>query len=301
MLRFINAPEIPRNMIPSSIRDKISVPLFVILTIALSWTCWFFVPRFTHVGLYIQILGHPRHQILIRTLLIYLGNFVPGLVALALSVGLASRGELWDLLKQLNPRRSRPRCYLFAILIPALVPLVGACLNILDTGTPFSLPASFWQWAKWLFTNLALAPLWEELGWRAYLLPRLQTTRTSLHASMLIALIWGIWHLPVKYLDFHEAANNVSFLPFFCVFLVLVAGLSIILTWLYNISQGSIVPCIILHGLFNALTPYLVDAPAARDGIMPFVWSSVSICFAAIFLLFLNGENLGGPSAASKF
>jgi membrane protease YdiL (CAAX protease family) len=301
MLRFINVSEISRNMIPRVLRDKISIPLFIILTFAFSWTCWFLVPHFSHVALYIQLRVRPRHEISIRPLLLYLGNFIPGLVALALSIGLAGRAELTNLLKKLNPLRPRPRCYLFAILIPSVALFVGACLNILDTGTSIGLPASFLEWVKWLLTNLTLAPLWEELGWRAFLLPRLQATRTGFHASMLIALIWGIWHLPVKYFDFQDVAHSVSFLPFFSVFFVLVSGLSIILTWLYNISQGSIVPCIIFHGVFNAFSPYLIDAPAARDGIMPFVWASMSICLAAIFLLFLNGENLGGPSALPNF
>jgi len=103
MLRFTNAPEISRNMIPGSIRDKISVPLFVTLTFALSWTCWFFAPRFAHIGLYIQILGYLRREFLIRTLLIYLGNFVPSLLALALCIGLAGRGGLWDQKERLRP------------------------------------------------------------------------------------------------------------------------------------------------------------------------------------------------------
>ncbi len=284
-------------MIPGSVRDKLSVPFFVVLTFALSWTCWFFVPRFTHVGLNIQLPGHSRHLISIRAVLICLAGLVPGILAIVLSLGLAGRAGRLNLLKQLNPLRARPRCYVFAILMPPAILFVGAFLNILDTGTPFSVPASFWQWLKWALTNLALSPLWEELGWRAFLLPRLQTARTSFHASMLITLIWTMWHLPFKYLDYDETAHGIPFLAFFCMFFVSVSALSIILTWLYNISQGSIVPCIILHGVFNALIPFLVDAPAARDGIMPMVWSSISLCVAAIFLLFLNGENLGRPNA----
>ena len=283
-------------MISGSIRDKISVPLFIILTYVLTWTCCFFIPRFAHVRLSVLILSL-RFEIMIPTLLTYLGGVVPGLVALTLSIGLEGRAELLILLKRLNPLHPQRRCYVFAVLLPLAVLFVGSLLNSLDTGTSFG-SAAFWPWAKWLFTSVTIVSLWEELGWRGFLLPRLQATRTGFHASMIIAPIWGIWHLPIKYLKYlsrSEEAHSVSFLAFFCVFCVAVSGLSIILTWLYNISHGSIVPGIILHGVFDAVGPLFVDAPATRDGIMPFVWSSITICIAATFLLFLNGEDLGRP------
>jgi membrane protease YdiL (CAAX protease family) len=232
---------------------------------------------------------------MISSLLTYLGAVMPGLVALTLSIGLVGRVELLNLVKRLNPLRSKPRCYVFAVLIPLAALFIGAFFNILDTGSSFAL-AEPWPWTKWFFTSLFISPLWEELGWRGFLLPRLQATRTGFHASMIIAPIWGIWHLPLKYLESTVATQSVHFLPFFCVFCVAVSGLSIILTWLNNISHGSIVPCIIFHAVFNAVSPYMVEFPAAKDGIMPIVWSTITICLAATILLFLNGENLGRPT-----
>jgi uncharacterized protein len=296
MLRFADVPEVQHNMIPGSRRDKFSVPLFVVLTFVLSWTCWFLVPRFLHVRLNVLILGHFRYEIMIRTLLSFLGAFIPGLVALTLSTGLGGSAELLNLLKRLNPFRPQPRCYVFAILIPLAALFTGACMNIMDTGTPFALPEP-WPWIKYLFTNVALAPLWEELGWRGFLLPRLQATRSGFHSSMLIGLIWGIWHFPLKRLEFSETPRTVSFLPYFCMFCVLAFGLSVILTWLYNISQGAIVPCIIFHAVFNAANPYFVQEPSARDGMPPLIWASLSVCLVAVVLLFLNGENLARPSS----
>lgn len=297
MLKFIERSEAPHNMVLSSRRDKIAVPLFVILTYVVSWTLCFFTTHFAHVRLYVLVVGH-RAQIMVPTLLIYLGGVVPGLVALAVSFGLGGRGELISLLKTLNPLTPQRRCYVLAVLLPLVVLLAGSLLNSLDAGTSFGTPA-MWPWVKWLFTSITVVSLWEELGWRGFLLPRLQAKRTGFHASMVIAPVWGVWHFPIKYLSHPTEARGISFVSFFCVFLLSVCGLSIILTWLYNISRATIVPGIILHGVFNALVVLLVDAPATRDGIKPFVWSSISICLAATLLLFLDGENLGRSTLSS--
>src|ERR1700738_2866791 len=117
---------------------------------------------------------------------------MPGIVAITVLLLIGAKGEVSDLLRRLNPLRSSPKLLLVAMLIPALVLFVAACANLIAGGSDMHLPKiSFWIWS--VLVNLPFAPLWEELGWRGFLLTRLLLARRSFAASLIVGLIWGPW------------------------------------------------------------------------------------------------------------
>jgi membrane protease YdiL (CAAX protease family) len=88
----------------------------------------------------------------------------------------------------------------------------------------------------------------EETGWRGFALPRLQSNHTAIQATHLLALGWGLWHLPTFF-------ENPSFMEMGPVeILGWSAGLwmgAVFLTWLFNSSGGSLIVVVLWHGLFN--------------------------------------------------
>jgi membrane protease YdiL (CAAX protease family) len=60
------------------------------------------------------------------------------------------------------------------------------------------------------FFVLTFALSWEEIGWRGYAMPRLQTGRSALGASLILGPVWGSWHLP---LYFTWQAGSSAFSP----------------------------------------------------------------------------------------
>jgi membrane protease YdiL (CAAX protease family) len=83
----------------------------------------------------------------------------------------------------------------------------------------------------------------EEIGWRGYVLPRLQAKYSALTSTLILGIIWGFWHLP-KYLSHW---NTVSF----AWFVVHIMASAVILTWLYNNTKGSLLLVSISHASGN--------------------------------------------------
>ncbi len=101
--------------------------------------------------------------------------------------------------------------------------------------------------ANFLLVFLVGGPLGEEFGWRAYALPALQRRWGWRLASLLLGVVWAVWHLPL----FYSAGTVQSHLPIGLFALSAIAS-SVLFAWLFNQSQGSVVPVLVLHTAVNA-------------------------------------------------
>lgn len=95
-----------------------------------------------------------------------------------------------------------------------------------------------------LVVGMILGPLWEEPGWRGFALPRLQERYGALLASVVIGVLWAAWHAP----GFPGGWMQGSVLAL----LVGSIAFSVIMTWVYNNTHGSILLMILLHSASNA-------------------------------------------------
>ena len=89
----------------------------------------------------------------------------------------------------------------------------------------------------------------EEIGWRGYALPKLLRRRSALTASLILGAIWAVFHAPIMFMT-SSVAGGQSFdtaLPFF----VGTLALSVLITWIYHGTGGSVLIIILLHGAFN--------------------------------------------------
>ncbi len=93
-----------------------------------------------------------------------------------------------------------------------------------------------------LMSTLYLGPLSEEAGWRGFALPRLQERFSALTSSVILGIIWACWHLPLYLVG--------PRMPFY-IYLPLVTVLSILFTWLYNNTRGSLIIAVLAHFSFN--------------------------------------------------
>lgn len=118
----------------------------------------------------------------------------------------------------------------------------------------------------------AVVSLGEELGWRAYLLPKLMAyfaggtepanVSAARRAALLVGLIHGVWHWPLFFLS--TRLDSGSAFPFPLVYLVFTCSMSILLSWA-TLRSASVWPAAIGHGAINgtsALAGFLLKGPA---------------------------------------
>lgn len=127
---------------------------------------------------------------------------------------------------------------------------------------------------SFLLGQLILGPLGEELGWRGFALPRLLERFSPLIASLILGIIWGVWHLPSFFVS--SMVQSSLILP---VFLLGALCMSILATWLYLHTGGSVLITVLLHLAFNAS----LNAFGAS-----FTWSTGAVLLCAALVLLLD-------------
>jgi membrane protease YdiL (CAAX protease family) len=145
--------------------------------------------------------------------------------------------ELWDRVS--NPARIRGVGWLLA-LSPLLVGvvLVGAAAAVgrLSVG----------DWAGlWVVVAASVSyGVFEEIGWRGFLLPHLQARTTAIRAAGWVFVIWALWHLPMFAYQLPAGLETIGWL----------VGLyfgSVWLAVLFNGTRGSVLACILWHSSYN--------------------------------------------------
>jgi len=91
--------------------------------------------------------------------------------------------------------------------------------------------------------------LGEEVGWRGYALPALQARYSALIASLILGVLWALWHLPV----FFNPDTLYSNLPFL-QFLAYIVPFAVLTTWVFNSTGGSVLMAMFFHAVLNAST-----------------------------------------------
>ena len=154
-----------------------------------------------------------------------------------------------------------------AILVKGTAPIIAIANNVASIPTEFVLGIVVLA----LFGNL-----WEETSWSGYVTNRLQARFGPLKGSLIVAPLFGLYHLPLFFIiaGLDSGPNHLPLtqFPLYLAFLLIVFSgpMRILLTWIYN-STGQSLPVVSLfHASINATGGVAILATyfAGVDGLL---------------------------------
>jgi uncharacterized protein len=239
--------EIPMKKLRSS-----TTWLFFVLTFAWSWAFWvptaLWAPDATH---FITQLGFGLGGI---------GPMIFGIYFTYQEGREKIRRDYWRRVADWK-RLGFQGWFLALLVVPILTLLAGWLdqllggngikldLTTLDYFTrSFSLLPGFLLFLLFMFL---FGPVPEEMGWRGYALDHLRGKYGSLGASLVLGLFWGLWHLPLFFLKgAYQSTLGVGTVGFFLFFAAIIP-LSVVITWIYDLTNRSILSAILIHFSVN--------------------------------------------------
>lgn len=216
--------------------------------------------------------------------LVAVAQFGPSLAAFGLTI----RSSGWPGAGRLAKRALRfriPLPWLLVVLVlPASLAAAAFYFNILLGNPSPSTPLLAQPIAiltSFFFIFFMQGPVPEEFGWRGYALDRLQAHWSALSSSLILGLVWGLWHLPLFFIP----GVSQSYMPFWS-FLIMTVALAVLITWVYNNTGGNLLAVLLFHtGInlwsFGVFPPMNLSAGASQSGF--FLLTAVYV--AAAFLV----------------
>jgi membrane protease YdiL (CAAX protease family) len=223
---------------------------------------------------------------LVLVLLAAIGPMVMGIAFTYLTRDQEGRREYWK--RVISFKRIPARWYLVILLFVPILNGLAALLDLLTGGTG----ATWGDAALNFLTNPAsillpilfatLFPFIEELGWRGYVLDRLQERNTALVSSLILGTVWSLWHLPTFFIrDSYQASLGIG-TPAFWLFFAGIIPLTFAFTWIYNNTNRSILAVILFHSMVN-FTGELSTLSERADTISIGLWFVAAIGITVIW------------------
>jgi uncharacterized protein len=156
----------------------------------------------------------------------------PSCIGILLTRIVDGKSGLRDLLSRMLRGRVSARWYAALLIPPILILTVlfgfqtfvstAYAPNRFLIGVLFGLPAG----------------LLEEIGWTGYAFPKMSSQSNELAASILLGLLWSIWHLPV--IDYLGTAtpHGAYWFPFFLAFGVAMTAMRVLISWIYTNTKS---------------------------------------------------------------
>jgi membrane protease YdiL (CAAX protease family) len=260
-------------------------------------TMWFtdWVKRSTLVAYFVLVFGIEWLLVFILSSLVppmialLIGSWLPNAVGVFVTGVAGGRAGLRELFSRVVLWRIDRKWYAIALFVPIAMAFLAIGLYMLfGNVVPDFAPAS--QLLPIALIAVFTGAMGEELGWRGTALPRLQARWNPLISSLILGVLWGLYHLP-SFLLSGLPLQNVPLIPF----MVGALGLTILISSTFNHTGGSLIPVFLYHFAFNFIGNAAgVFGNAALFGLLAVIASVVAIAVIA-----LDWDRFTGPLTAS--
>ena len=207
----------------------------------------------------------------------YLTNAGPSFVGLLMTVYLDGIAGFRRLAAQLSPWSVGRAWPVLAVCL--FLPLLGVVLPFtILSALGVSDPLDSWQLSTYLYSAIVIGGfigpgICEELGWRGFALPLLQRRYSALGSSLIVGVGWALWHWP----NYFIASIHPHPLWAFAASIPMGIAASILYTWVYNSTNGSLFAVVVLHGA-TVSTPGLLASPGSAAAlIVPLFYAIIAM------------------------
>jgi len=182
--------------------------------------------------------------------LLIITPFGPTIAGFAVTAVTEGRGGVRCLWRRFWSRDQSIKWLLVALLFFPAIKLISNLVTRTVDGEPYPLFEDAWLtgFIGVLITNTFInGGMSEEFGWRGYVLPRFQAKWNALASSVVLGVVWASWHIPLWFIPEDEHSET-----FFGTRLVAWLAISVMMTWIFNNTNGSVLAVMVFHGSANA-------------------------------------------------
>jgi membrane protease YdiL (CAAX protease family) len=288
----------------SKIRDY-QLPLFFTIAFVITWTAQITVYlyaynhnlKISNEMLFFHFRDLLRGNIIAEFapyLLLFIFSFGPTIAGILVTILFKGRDGINDLFTRLVKIRIPRRWVMLILAVPIAWNVICLVLGYAIAGfqpVEFDFLVPVASFAPFLLFMVVFTGLSEEIGWRGYALPELQTKFTAEKSSWILGVMWGLWHIPSVLLTpfLQNELNTVSVVSLLAGLTFGIIGWTIVITWIYNNTQ-SLFWIIVLHGLSNTIQSYLLLSSNNQPAMS--IWIILPWALAIFLLKKFGGKTL---------
>ena len=195
----------------------------------------------------------------------------PTLAAFIMTGAIEGRAGVRRLLGRYVLWRVGIQWYLFALIGVPLIMLLGTVVVSGDLPNLGALGGPSYVLSYLAFFVLVFifgGPLLEEPGWRGFALPRLERLHGPLVGTLILGVLWALWHLPEFLVPSWAASSGGGGILGIIEFVVITITFAIIITWVFNNTYASLLLAMLVHAsidTFGSALGEIFPAPAASS------------------------------------